>query len=571
MTESLQSQGPVGIVGAGPVGLITALRLASFGCPSVVLECDPALRKQGSKACLIQGDVLEVLDKVGCGETIATEGVTWNVARTYIRNREIRAQHFPDRPGFGPFINISQYRIEQVLLERALREPLIELRWSHRIVGAEQDEAGVRLRVRAADAEQTLTFDYVVACDGVHSVMRGFLDVAWTGYTHQDRFLITDIKAKLPLAKERHFHYDPWFNRGRQLVMHPQPADVWRIDWQLPPDADIDRERRTGQLDARIRQVIGDVPYEIDWLSTYRFHQRVVERFVVDRVLFAGDAAHALPPYGSRGMNSGIQDADNLAWKLAAVVNGTAPPGLLASYHVERYAAARENLRVTEDTIRFMVPPNRLARWRRQAVLRMSMPFPAVRRRVNSGRMAEPFTYRGSPLVSGDSANEVLGAFAPDALLEGQGGRSRLRHYFGHSFVVVCFADSRAQLGEYLQAAVDRLPHAVQALVVVPAADDGRTADGRVEVPAELAGRVTVETTTAASTELARKYGLTTGWALVRPDGHVSSVGFGTQLDGLAEAYFASSGTIRPDATTGRSDLVNQPSFVAFSHSRGSP
>ncbi|HTZ42544.1 MAG TPA: FAD-dependent monooxygenase [Jatrophihabitans sp.] len=521
-----QTPAPVGIVGGGPVGLAAALRLASFGCPSVVLEVDAELRKQGSKACLIQGDVLEVLDKVGCGEQIATEGVTWTVARTYVRNREIRAHRYPDRPGFGPFINISQYRIEQVLLERALREPLIEIRWGHEVIGVEQDDSEVRLRVRTADGERTLGFDYVVACDGVRSPMRGFLDVAWTGYTHQDRFLITDIKVKLPLSKERHFHYDPSFNRGRQLVMHPQPDDVWRIDWQLPPDADIDAERRTGRLDTRIRQVIGDVPYEIDWLSTYRFHQRVVERFVTGRVLFAGDAAHALPPYGSRGMNSGIQDADNLAWKLAAVVRGQAPASLLETYHDERYAAARENLRVTEDTIKFMVPPDRLARWRRQAVLRMSMPFPAVRRRVNSGRMAEPFTYRDSRLVTGDAtAHPVLGAFAPDGLVTAPGPQRRLRHFFGHRFVAVCFARTAAEVEAVRAATETGLPAGLTAVVVVPA-------DG--PAPAELGDRVTVVRDPGA---LAAGYGLTTGWALVRPDGHVAALGAGTDLAGLAAAY----------------------------------
>lgn len=530
-------QAPVGIVGGGPVGLAVALRLASFGCPSVILESDPELRKQGSKACLIQGDVLEVLDKVGCGEQISDEGVTWNIARTYIRNREIRAQHYPDRPGFGPFINISQYRIEQILLERALREPLITVCWSHEVTGVEQDDSGVRLRIRSPDGEGVTDFDYVIACDGVRSAMRGYLDVAWTGYTHEDRFLITDIKAALPFSPDRHFHYDPWFNRGRQLVIHPQPMDVWRIDWQLPPDADIEAERRTGQLDTRIRQVIGDVPYEIDWLSTYRFHQRVVEHFVVGRVLFAGDAAHALPPYGSRGMNSGIQDADNLAWKLAAVVAGTAPASLLSSYHDERYAAARENLRVTEDTIRFMVPHGRWARWRRQAVLRMALPFPRIRRRVNSGRMAEPFTYRESPLVVGSAGDRVIGAFAPDATIEGSGTQRRIRHYLGHGFALICFAENVAEIGEFRAALAARLPDEVRAVIVLPAGqplpEDGG-ADQSVPV-------------VRACGELASHYGLATGWALVRPDGHVSAVGHGSSLVGLAEASEISSGNSRPN------------------------
>lgn len=526
-----ERQVPVGIVGAGPVGLVTALRLASWGCPSVLLEADSALHRQGSKACLIQGDVLEVLDKVGCAATIAAEGVAWKVARTYVRNREIRAHTYPDRPGFGEFVNISQYRIEQVLLERVLQEPLIEVRWSHWVTAAAQDADGVRLGVTCGDVDTELRFDYVVACDGVRSTLRTLLGVDWTGYTHQDRFLITDIKVKLPLAKERHFHYDPWFNPGRQLVMHPQPEDVWRIDWQLPPDADIEAEKRTGELDNRIRKVIGDVPYEIDWLSTYRFHQRVVEQFVSGRVLFAGDAAHALPPYGSRGMNSGIQDADNLAWKLAAVVRGTAGRALLESYHDERYAAACENLRVTEATIRFMAPPDRLARWKRQALLRLALPFPPARRRVNSGRMAEPFTYTDSSLVEREPGNPILGAFAPDGLVAGS-GRPRIREFFGYGFVAVCFADSVEALDDFLRfsgpGGAD-LPEDVRVVVVVPVSV--YNAAGARQAWDQTA-RVTV-VADGGSQPLATSYGLVAGWALIRPDGHVAAVRHGATLHEL--------------------------------------
>ncbi len=144
-------------------------------------------------------------------------------------------------------MNISQYRIEQLLVEAVEQNPLCEVRWAHEVVAVSQDDDSATVRVQTAEGEQDLTFGYVVACDGVRSRIRELMGVEWTGYTHKDRFLITDIKAKLPLAKERHFHYDPSFNPGRQLVMHPQPDDIWRIDWQLPPDTDIDAERADGR------------------------------------------------------------------------------------------------------------------------------------------------------------------------------------------------------------------------------------------------------------------------------------------------------------------------------------
>ena len=405
---------PVGIVGAGPVGLACALRLASFGIRSVVLEAEPALRKQGSKACLIQGDVLEILDKFGCADAVDDEGVTWTVARTYVRGKEIVEKVYPRPLGYGPFVNISQYRVQQLVLEELDESPFTEVLWSHRVSDVEQDASGVTVRVETVYRTRHMRFKYLVACDGVRSDLRDLVGVEWTGYTHADRFLITDIRARLPLAAERHFHYDPPFNPGRQLVMHAQPDDMWRIDWQLPSDADIDEEERTGALDRRIRAVIGDVPYEVDWRSTYRFYQRLVEQMRVGRVFFAGDAAHALPPYGARGMNSGIQDADNLAWKLAYVLDGHADESLLDTYHAERHAAARENLGVTEATIRFMVPAGRARRVLRNLLLRVALRAKPLRRYVNSGRMAEPYVYADSPIVDSSRKHPLLGALAPD-------------------------------------------------------------------------------------------------------------------------------------------------------------
>ncbi|MDQ3823076.1 MAG: FAD-dependent monooxygenase, partial [Actinomycetota bacterium] len=432
------------MVGAGPVGLACALRLASLGVPNVVLEAEPRLLKQGSKACLIQGDVLEVLDKFGCADQVDREGVAWHVARTYVRGEEIVKTVYPKPVGYGPFVNISQYRIQQLLLERLDASPLARIRWSHRVCGVTQDASGVVVRADTAEGERVLRFSYLVACDGVRSTIRELVGVRWTGYTHGDRFLITDIRAPLAVARERHFHYDPPFNPGRQLVIHAQPDDMWRIDWQLPPEADIAAEQRTGALDARIRAVIGDVPYEIDWLSTYRFYQRVVERMRVGRVFFAGDAAHALPPYGARGMNSGIQDADNLAWKLAFVLHGHADDSLLDTYHDERHAAARENLRVTEATIRFMVPPTRPRRWLRNVLLAVAPRVRPLRRHVNSGRMAEPYTYADSPIVDRSVPHRLVGALAPDVPITVEGAATRLRRLFGESFVVVCFARDAA-------------------------------------------------------------------------------------------------------------------------------
>ncbi len=537
-----RSDVPVCIVGAGPVGLATAARLASHGIRSLVLEAEPELRKQGSKACLIQGDVLEILDKVACGEQIRNEGVTWHTARTYVRNRVIRTTVYPERIGFGPFVNISQYRIEQVLLERVVEDPLADVRWSHRVTGVAQDADGVVICAETPDGPVRVRCAYVVACDGVRSHMREAVGVTWTGYSHKDQFLITDIRARLPLAQERHFHYDPSFNPGRQVVLHPQPDDVWRIDWQLPPGADIAEERRTGAFDARVRAVIGDVPYEVEWLSTYRFHQRVVDRFAVGRVFFAGDAAHALPPYGARGMNSGIQDADNIAWKLALVLHGSADQSLLETYHIERYAAAKENLAVTEATIRFMVPPNALRRYARAVVLRLSRPFKSVRGQVNSGRMAEPYVYTDSPIVDADCGHPLIGRFAPDGWVSANGRRERIRRLFGDGFVLLYFGDDAAAARGFVRdvLAGPVVPLARLVLVLPPDAQ-----------PADLAGDVVV--VHDDGTRLREDYRVEGSTCLVvRPDGHIAAAfdgGAGEQvLPALSRCACAAADAGRPSA-----------------------
>jgi 2-polyprenyl-6-methoxyphenol hydroxylase-like FAD-dependent oxidoreductase len=516
---------PVGIVGAGPVGLVVAARLASFGIPTVILEADPELRRQGSKACLIQGDVLEILDKFGCAEPINDEGVTWRVARTYVRDREIRAVTHPARIGYGPFVNISQYRIERVLLDRVEAEPLCQVRWSHTVTGVAQDEDGVLVRAQTPDGEREVRVRYLVACDGVRSVVRGLVGAEWSGYTHKDRFLITDIKAELPLAKERHFHYDPSFNPGRQLIIHPQPGDIWRIDWQLAADADVDLERTSGEFDRRVRAVIGDIPYEVDWASTYRFNQRVVTQFKVGRVFFAGDAAHSLPPYGSRGMNSGIQDADNIAWKLASVLNGHSRESLLDSYHPERYAAALENLAAAEATIKFMAPPSLPKRIVRGIILRLSAPLRSMRRHVNSGRMAEPFVYTDSPIVEDPVRHPIMGHFAPDGWVSVQGRRERIRRQYGDGFVGLYFgSDARSALRFIQQARAHDTGLPVKLVLVQPSdVDIEQLADVAVVRP-------------ESDQLLADYHAKPDTWLLIRPDGHVSAAGDGAHADHFTAA-----------------------------------
>ena len=379
---------PVLVVGAGPVGQTTALLLARWGVPSVVLDKRPARDLVGSKAICQQRDVLDIWASVGAGEQIAAEGVTWTTARTFHRADELFAHTFADAGSspFPPFVNLSQSRTEEILDERIAEEPLIDLRWGQEVTDLAAHSA-----------------PFTVLCTGAAGALRRTLGVTFDGFSFDDRFLICDIRTDLPgWATERRFFFDPEWNPGRQVLVHPCPDGTFRIDWQVPADYDLDAEVASGALDQRIRAIIGDRPYEIVWKSVYRFHSRIASRMRVGRVLLAGDAAHLVSPFGARGLNSGVADAENAAWKIAHVGYGWAPEELLESYHAERHAAAAENLAVTTATMDFLVPPDPERAAHRADVLARAAVDPAARAHVDSGRLAEPFWYHESPLTTPD-------------------------------------------------------------------------------------------------------------------------------------------------------------------------
>jgi 2-polyprenyl-6-methoxyphenol hydroxylase-like FAD-dependent oxidoreductase len=492
-------------------------RLAQRGVSVLLLEQHPRHTGEGSKALCMQRETLEIWARLGIGEQVAQRGVQWQIGRTFFRGRELFSIQLPGAGDehFPGFVNINQTEVEEMLLARLGELPNVEVRWSHRLTGLRQDGDGVTLTCDTPDGERQLQVAYVVGADGAHSAVRHLLGMDFPGHSHPDLFLICDIRARLPFPNERHFHFDPPWNPGRQVLVHPQPDDTWRIDWQVPSDFDLEAERASGALDARIRQVIGaDTAYELDWVTAYRFHQRLAPRFRVGRALLAGDAAHLMSPFGARGLNSGAADAENLAWKLALVLSGDAPDALLDSYDLERRAAADENLAITDASMRFMVPHGPLRRLARNATLRGSVRFGFLRRRVNSGKLSQPYSYSASPLVAPPHDDERLpphGEVAPDArcaLLGGDASVTRLRDLVGNQFLVLLIGRTGAQRAAAKAVRAGRLSWPAPTRVVALGPD---TPLRDVTVLRDPHG------------ELTRAYGGAGSRAwLIRPDGHLA-------------------------------------------------
>ena len=435
---------PVVVVGAGPVGLATAIDLAQSGLRVLLLDDDRCL-SNGSRAICFAKRTLEVFDRLGCGDPMVEKGVTWNLGRVFHRDEPVYSFNLLPEGGHRrpAFVNLQQYYVEGFLLDRANALPNIEIRWNNKVSALDPHGEGVELTVDTPDGAYRILADYVVAADGARSPIRKAMGLESRGRSFRDRFLIADVRMKADFPAERWFWFDPPFHPNQSVLLHSQPDGVWRIDFQLGWDADPEEERKPERVIPRVQALLGrEAEFELEWVSVYTFSCLRMERFRHGRVLFAGDAAHGVSPFGARGANSGIQDAENIAWKLALVLRGEAPDSLLDSYDAERVAAADENILNSTRSTDFITPKNESSRAFRDAVLDLAKDCAFARRMVNSGRLSLPSTYRASPLNTPDAeAFEGLmvpGAPALDAplrdgdwLLRRLGGSFTLLH-FGH-------------------------------------------------------------------------------------------------------------------------------------------
>jgi 3-(3-hydroxy-phenyl)propionate hydroxylase len=418
----------VTIAGAGPIGLALGLDLALKGVPVLILDDHEGIG-MGSRAICFSKRSLEILHRLGCGVQAAERGVIWNLGKVFHGEGLVYTFNLLPEAGhrFPAFINLQQPYFEEILLDRiraAQAQGLpLEIRGANRVEGVQDRGDHVRLEILTPEGAYAAETDWLIACDGAGSPIRGMLDLGFEGEVFKDSFLIADVRMKAAFPTERWFWFDPPSGAGASQLLHRQPEDVWRIDFQIGWDADRAKELQPENVRRRVASMLGEgVEFEIVWTSIYTFQCRRMRQFRKGRVLFAGDAAHQVSPFGARGANSGLQDSENLAWKLALILQGQAPEGLLDSYEVERIQGADENIRNSTRSTDFIAPKSDISRSFRDAVLHLAAKHEFARPLVNSGRLSVPCIHDGSPLngpdaLPGGPARSRPGAVAPDAPL----------------------------------------------------------------------------------------------------------------------------------------------------------
>jgi len=506
------------IVGAGPIGLATALDLARFRIPCVVLEEDLQVC-EGSRAIVLTRRSLEILQQLGVEKPFIDKGLPWSQGRSFFRGVEVYRMLMPHEADdrYLPGLNIQQQYIEEYLLRACEQRALIEVRWGQRLIGLSQDEHGALLEIDTPEGSYRLAARWVVTADGGRSTVRKLLHLRMEGRSYPAQFVIADIKARISLPTERLCFFDPPWNPGANVLVHRQPDDLWRIDYRLPQGESRERALEPALLEERINAVLRmihqEVDWQLDWATVYSANALTLGDYVHGRVLLTGDAAHLLPIFGVRGINTGLQDGNNLAWKLAFVIKGWAPRRLLESYSHERVQAAREICEEAGKSTRFMAPPTAGSRLLRDAVLSFSLSEEFLKDLMH-WRTARAHDYRDSPLNAAPEADAAFaGGIACGQVLRNVriGEEDYLFDRFGSraGFHLLLFAGPERlaeQLLDILQAVKDTcLP--LHAWVIAPVALPPIDPAAIIE---DLDGRI------------AKRYGATAGYAyLVRPDLHV--------------------------------------------------
>lgn len=393
---------PIVIVGAGPAGLTLACDLARRGVRAVLLDEDDTVGVRGASSrgiCYAQKS-LEIFARLGIYERVADKGITWSFGRTFSNEQEVynfnlKTDSVSVQP---PFINLQQFYVEWFLVDRILELGLTDLRWKSRVTQVTSLADGVRVEVETPAGSYTIEADHLIDATGANSPIRTQLGIDAHPSRSTDRWCISDVRFKKPLPTERWTWVDASFNEGRAVWQHLMGDGVWRIDYQMPEDCDTAHISKPEVAGARLREQLGpDVEFEFVWIGPYGYRDHLLDNFRHGRILFIGDSAHVVSPFGARGGNSGIQDAANLGWKLALIAQGFAGDALLDTYDAERRPAAVENLRVTSRSARFLAPRSPAEHTLRRAVVALASRHAFARALVNTGRMSVANEYPAAP------------------------------------------------------------------------------------------------------------------------------------------------------------------------------
>lgn len=480
---------PVVVVGAGPVGLAAALGLAQRGVKVLVLEAGDSV-SFGSRAICLSRNSLQILDRLGVGDRFMEQSLPWTRGRSFYRDEEVLVFDMPAAEEYArpPMVNVSQSVAEQILVDKVAAEPNISLHWQTRFVGCRQDGDLVTVEVETPSGTEQLQARWLVAADGARSTVRDALGLSLSGTSYEGRYVIADIHWPTDRPTERLVWFDPASNPGATIIMHRQPDDIWRVDYQLDPDDDAEAEVRPERVKERIARHLdwigSTVPWTIEWVSLYRAHALSLDEYRHGRVLFVGDSAHLVPIFGVRGLNSGFEDADDLAWKLALVASGSASDTLLETFSQERRAAWQQNVANAEKSTLFMTPGSHGYAQTREAALSLVSKRPAFANLVNP-RQSSATNARASvltvPAAAAPGVPGVAGAVPGDVVddrlvtvLDESGiSSTTLRAVVGTGFGLVGVGVAPSVVEAAAKQVQDRLGEAVEARAVLVTHADG--------------------------------------------------------------------------------------------------
>jgi 3-(3-hydroxy-phenyl)propionate hydroxylase len=439
----------VAIVGAGPIGMTAALGLAREGVASVVFDAKPTFN-DGSRAICVARSSLNIFERIGAVTPFLEKALGWTTGRSFYRGQQILEFEMPDsdQEKYRPMYNLQQQYIEQFLWDAVEKEPLIETRWQSKVTGVDDTSGGVRLEVEDPYGVYSIEADYVLAADGARSQMRKMRGLRLKGHNYEGRYVIADVQMAHDYPTIRRALFDPDCRRGATILIHKQPDDIWRIDYQLADGDDEADAMKESTVRASVSSVLTEIGYEgdweLEWWSTYSANTLALDDYRDGQVFFIGDSAHIVPIFGVRGLNNGLADAHNIAWKLAWVMQGKASPALLDSYSPERRGATLDVFANATKSARFMTPPARGWTLMRDAALNLALSHPFAGQLANPRQMT-PYTYADSPVVGTDDTAFTGGPPAGAALPEARLGDGYLSDLLGTGFSLIVFGEAFAK------------------------------------------------------------------------------------------------------------------------------